>query len=173
MKEISPQTLVFPTFQFEELQGRLPFQDPLPPQWYLISRFEPRLDVLAISSYPDIVFPNADEIPASYYAQLSLYTNRPVAIAGMGYSSRANQETSAAEAEQAQAAFLQRTLDNAQQLNMPFLIWFVSQDPSFTGESALDLGSSGLIQLDGSPKPAWDVWQAASLRPLQVAQPEP
>ena len=91
----------------------------------------------------------------------------------MGYSSRASQEISRAEAELAQASFLQRTLDNAQQLDMPFLIWFVSQDPSFTGESALDLGSSGLIQLDGSSKPAWDVWHAASLRPLQVAQPEP
>ena len=173
IKEISPETLVFPTFQFEELQGRLPFQDPLPPQWHLISRFEPRLDVLAISSYPDIVFPNADEIPESYYAQLSLYTTRPIAIAGMGYSSRASEGISKAKAEQAQAAFLRRTLDNAQQLDMPFIVWFVSQDPSFTGESTLDLGNSGLIQQDGTPKPAWDIWHTASLRPLRADQPEP
>lgn len=173
VKEISPETLVFPTFQFEELQGRLPFQDPLPPQWHLISRFEPRLDVLAISSYPDIVFPDANEIPESYYAQLSLYTNRPIAIAGMGYSSRASEEISTAQAEEAQAAFLRRTLDNAQQLSMPFVVWFVSQDPSFTGESALDLGNSGLIHQDGSPKPSWLLWQTTSLRPLQATQSEP
>ncbi len=173
VKEISPETLVFPTFQFEELQGRLPFQDPLPPQWYLISRFEPRLDVLAISSYPDIIFPDANDIPESYYAQLSLYTNRPIAITGMGYSSRASEEFSTAQAEEAQAAFLRRTLDNAQQLDMPFVIWFVSQDPSFTGESVLDLGKSGLIHQDGTPKPAWNIWQTASLRPLQAAQPAP
>jgi hypothetical protein len=171
VKEISPETLVFPTFQFEELQGLLPFQDPLPPQWNLISRFEPRLDVLAISSYPDIVFPEADEIPESYYAQLSLYTNRPVAISGMGFSSSASEEVSEAEAEEAQAAFLRRTLDNAQQLSMPFVIWFVSRDPSFTGESALDLGTSGLIHQDGTPKPSWDIWQTASLRPLQAPGP--
>ncbi|MCI0777551.1 MAG: hypothetical protein J4N95_05170 [Chloroflexi bacterium] len=173
VKEISPETLVFPTFQFEELQGRLPFQDPLPPQWHLISRFEPRLDILAISSYPDIVFPSADEIPESYYAQLSLYTDRPIAIAGMGYSSRASEDISRTKAEESQAAFLRRTLDNAQQLDMPFVVWFVSQDPSFTGDSALDLGNSGLIQQDGTPKPAWDIWHTASLRPLQAVQPEP
>ena len=172
VKEISPDTMVFPTFQFEELQGRLPFQDPLPPQWYLISRFEPRLDVLAISSYPDIVFPDADEIPESYYAQLSLYTNRPIAIAGMGYSSRESEATSATDAEEAQAAFLRRTLDNAQQISMPFVVWFMGQDPSFTGESALDLGNSGLIQQDGTPKPAWDIWQETSLRPLQAVEPK-
>ncbi|MCH7698683.1 MAG: hypothetical protein IH865_07085 [Chloroflexi bacterium] len=166
VKEISPDTLVFPTFQFEELQGRLPFQDPLPPQWYLISRFEPRLDVLAISSYPDVVFPEADDIPDSYYQQLLLYTNRPVAIAGMGYSSRATEELDSLEAEQAQAAFLRRTLDNAQQLNMPFVVWFIGQDPSFTGESTLDLANSGLRRQDGTEKLAWRVWEQTSLRPL-------
>ena len=166
VKEISPDTLVFPTFQFEELQGRLPFQDPLPPQWYLISRFEPRLDVLAISSYPDVVFPEADGIPDSYYQQLLLYTNRPVAIAGMGYSSRATEEIDSVEAEQAQAAFLRRTLDNAQQLNMPFVVWFIGQDPSFTGESTLDLAHSGLKRQDGTEKLAWRVWEQTSLRPL-------
>ena len=172
VKEISPDTLVFPTFQFEELQGRLPFQDPLPPQWYLISRFEPRLDVLAISSYPDVVFPEADDIPDSYYQQLLLYTNRPVAIAGMGYSSRATEELDSLEAEQAQAAFLRRTLDNAQQLNMPFVVWFIGQDPSFTGESTLDLANSGLRRQDGTEKLAWRVWEQTSLRPL-ASEPDP
>lgn len=171
VKEISPDTLVFPTFQFEELQGRLPFQDPLPPQWYLISRFEPRLDVLAISSYPDVVFPEADGIPDSYYQQLLLYTNRPVAIAGMGYSSRATEELDSLEAERAQAAFLRRTLDNAQQLNMPFVVWFIGQDPSFTGESTLDLANSGLRRQDGTDKLAWRVWEQTSLRPL-AAEPD-
>ena len=172
VKEISPDTLVFPTFQFEELQGRLPFQDPLPPQWYLISRFEPRLDVLAISSYPDVVFPEADRIPDSYYQQLLLYTNRPVAIAGMGYSSRATEELDSLEAEQAQAAFLRRTLANAQQLNMPFVVWFIGQDPSFTGESTLDLGNSGLRRQDGTEKLAWRVWEQTALRPVAV-EPDP
>lgn len=173
IKEISPDTLVFPTFQFEELQGRLPFQDPLPPQWYLISRFEPRLDVLAISSYPDVIFPEADGIPDSYYQQLSLYTNRPIAIAGMGFTSRASEEVSSVEAEQAQAAFLRRTLDNAQQLDMAFVVWFVGQDPSFTGESALDLANSGLKRQDGSVKLAWNVWEQTAQRPLTIDPQSP
>lgn len=173
VKELSPDTLVFPTFQFEELQGRLPFQNPLPPQWNLISRFEPRLDVLAVSSYPDILYPEAGSIPDSYYQQLSLYSSRPVAISGMGYTSRARDDTTATEAEGAQAGFVRRTLDNAQQMGMPFVIWFVGQDPSFTGESALDLSNSGLVRQDGTQKPASEVWEETSRRPLEVAPPEP
>lgn len=172
VKELSPDTLVFPTFQFEELQGKLPFQNPLPPQWNLISRFEPRLDILAVSSYPDVIFPEADGIPDSYYQQLSLYTSRPVAISGMGFTSRAGEHATLTVAEAAQAAFVRRTLDNAQQMKMPFVIWFIGQDPSFTGESALDLSNSGLIRQDGTEKPAWDVWGETSRRPLELELPD-
>jgi hypothetical protein len=128
--------------------------------------------VLAVSSYPDVVFPEASGIPDSYYQQLSLYTNRPVAISGMGYTSRAADDATAAEAEEAQAGFVRRTLDNAQQMGMPFVIWFIGQDPSFTGESALDLSNSGLIRQDGTKKPARDVWEETSRRPLQVEPPD-
>ncbi len=128
--------------------------------------------MFAISSYPDVLFPQADAIPDSYYQQLSLYTNRPVAIAGMGYSSRVTGDLSATQAEQAQAAFLRRTLDNAQQLGMPFVVWFVGQDPSFTGESALDLSNSGLRRQDGSVKLGWSVWEQTAQRPLVIDEPE-
>jgi len=168
IKEISPETMVFPTFQFEELQGRLPFQEPLPAQWYLLSRFEPRLDILAISTYPDVLFPDPRVIPESYFQQLMLYSDRPVAISGMGYSSQALVDRGVQEAEQAQADFVERALSNADQIDMRFVIWFVGQDPSFTGESTLDLGNSGLLRQDGTAKPAWDIWSEDAARPLAV-----
>lgn len=165
VKAISPDTLVFPTFQMEELQGLLPVAEPLPSQWYLLGRFEPQLDVLAVSSFPGLVFPTAGEVPDSYYAQLSLYSERRVVISGMGYPSAPDEENSRADAEAAQAAFVSRTLVNAEQLSMQLVIWFAGQDPTFTGASPVDLlQDSGLTRQDGTAKLAWTIWSEAARR---------
>lgn len=169
VKELAPETLVFPTFQLEELQGLLPPGDPQPPQWYLLNRFEPRLDLLAVSSFPALAFSGLEQIPGSYYARLASYTDRPIAIAGMGYPSGPG--GAGAGTEEDQADFLRRVLDNAQQLAMPLVVWFLSQDPAFTGEPPFDrLQHLGLRRQDGTEKPAWQAWEATARRPL--AAPE-
>lgn len=169
VKELSPDTLVFPIFQLEQLHGLLPADQPRLPQWFLINRFEPRLDLLAVSSYPSLVFSSPDQIPDSYYTQLEAYSQRPVAITGLGYSSAASANAGDAANEEAQATFLQRALDNAQQISMSLVVWFVGQDPGFTGTPELErLQHIGLLRQDGSSKPAWREWRNASLRPLEV-----
>lgn len=168
VKQLSPDTIVFPTFQYEELQGLLPAGDPLPPQWNLISRFEPRLDLLAISSYPSLVYADPQLIPESYYAQLPSHTDRTIAITGLGYASEQGPGGSAAGAtEQGQAQFLRRTLDNAQQLGFRMVVWFVGRDPTFAGDAGFDaFRRTGLVLENGSPKTAWLIWQAAAQRQL-------
>ncbi len=171
VKEISPNTLVFPTFQLEELQGLLPADNPQPAQWFLISRFEPDLDLLAVSTYPSTAFGSLDQLPSSYIAQLSSYTHRPIAIAGTGYPS-APGAPNATASEQDQASYLRRLLDSAQQLSMPFVVWFVSQDPTYTSAPPLDrLQSMGLLAQNGSLKQAWQVWETTARRPLSKTQP--
>lgn len=173
VKQLSPDTLVFPTFQYEELQGLLPLTDPRPPQWNLISRFEPRIDLLAISSFPSLLYPDPQVIPDSYYAQLPSHTKRPIAIAGLGYASDVAPETAGPTAGEAnQASFLRRVLANAQQLNMRFAVWFVGQDPGFVGDSGFQsFRHTGLLNEDGTAKQAWSVWAAAAAR--SVATPAP
>jgi hypothetical protein len=167
VKELSPESLVFPTFQFEELQGLLPLDNPFPPQWFLINRFEPQLDLLAVSSFPSLVFASPDDIPADYYGRIQTFTEQPIAISGVGYSSGTERAASERSAEEDQETFLQRTLDSAQQLRVPLLIWFIGQDPAFTSEAPYDkLAHVGLRRQDGSPKAAWDVWLDAARRPL-------
>jgi len=164
VKQLSPSTLVFPIFQFEELQGLLPPDATADPQWDLIDRFEPESDLLAVSSYPSAVFATADELPISYYSQLALFTTRPVAIAQMGFAPATGD---AEEAEAQQGAFLTRALGGAQRLSMPLVVWFVGQDLTYTGQPPLDrLGHLGLKRIDGTPKVAWLIWEAAAARPL-------
>lgn len=173
VKEIAPDTIVFPTFQLEELQGLLPQSDPYPQQWYLMNRFEPRLDLLAVSSFPSLVYDDQADIPASYFAQLAAYTSRPIAITGLGFASDSTVEGAAGDLELQQAEFLRRTLDNAQQLSMSLVVWFIGQDPTFTGEPLHDaLQNVGLRRQDGTGKEAWAVWQEVARRAIEVTEPE-
>ena len=167
VKELSPETLVFPTFQLEELQGLLPADDPRPSQWHLIRQFQPNLDVLAVSTYPGLAFSIPDEIPANHYTRLASYTIGPIGIAGMGYSSGPGRDGLNEGSEADQATFLSRVLDDAEEMEMTLTIWFVGQDPAFTGETPLDLLQYvGLLRQDGTEKPAWLVWNLFAKRPL-------
>lgn len=166
VKQLSPDTLVFPIFQFEELQGLLALEGgEALPQWDLIRLFDGKMDLLAVSSYPSAVFTAADQMPFTYYTQLAAYTNHRVVIAGMGYAS--SEEGVSAGGEEEQGKFLTRALDAAQRLSMPLVVWFAGQDLTYTGQPPFDrLQHLGLRRQDGSPKAAWLIWEAAARRPL-------
>lgn len=167
VKRQSPQTLVFPTFQMEELQGLLPGGEAHPPQWDLLRRFEPKLDLVAISTYPSFVFETPADIPADYYDQLRLHTDRPIAIAEMGYSSGPGRQGMNEGTEAEQRGFLAQILLKAESLDMPFVIWFAASDPAFAAEAPYDLFQHiGLRRADGSAKPSWSLWEQAARRPL-------
>lgn len=167
VKELSPDTLMFPTFQLEDMQGYLPLDAPKPPQWYLLSRFGADLDMLAVSSYPRSVFPSIDNLPADYFSQLKTFTKKPIALVSTGYPSAPNPDEST---EALQATYMLRVLNYAQALSMSLVVWFVSQDPTFTSDAPYDrLQHLGLLRQDGTPKQAWDIWGTVARRPL--AQP--
>ena len=170
IKAQAPETLVFPTFQLEEMQGRLPLDGPHDPQWALIDRFAARMDLLAVSSYPGLVFADPSRLPDDYYAQLSKYTDRPIVIAETGYPSQLEGAARSQGNEERQSAFLRRVLSDAEELDMPLVVWFVGQDPTFTGGPAFDLVRHiGLLRQDGTEKPAWSVWSQTARRPLAEA----
>ena len=56
VKEVSPNTLVFPTFQYENVLGILNRGAPSQPAWSLVDRFQPKLDLLAVSTFPRAAF---------------------------------------------------------------------------------------------------------------------
>jgi hypothetical protein len=171
VKELSPDTLVFPTFQMEELQSLLPASEGHPPQWHLLRRFEPKLDLVAISTYPSFAFDTPGDIPDDYYRQLETYTDRPIAIAEMGYSSGPCRQGINDGTEKEQKDFLTHMLLESENMDMPFLVWFAGWDPTFASDPPLDLFQHiGLLRSDGSEKPSWKLWVQAAQRPL--AEPE-
>jgi len=91
IKAAAPDTLVFVTFQWDELNNLIPGVDggkaPYETRWEQVQAFEPQLDLWAISTYPFVVYRSAREIPGDYYARLIEHTSKPLMVAECGYSS--------------------------------------------------------------------------------------
>ena len=174
VKETAPDTQVFPTFQLEAMRGLLPVGEPGAPQWDLLDHFAARMDLLAVSSYPGVVFDAPADIPDDYYTGLAERTDKPIAITETGYPSDAPDERDGDEppTEREQASFLRRLLRDAERIDMGLVVWFAGQDPTFEGGASSDLiRHIGLLRRDGTGKAAWQVWREAVARPF--AQPQP
>lgn len=165
VKAVSPDTLVFPTFQYEDLLGVLPGEGHLP-AWQLVGQFDAKMDLLAITTYPNFAFKSVDDIPADYYAQLRQHTTKPIVFAEAGFSSEPADGASGSESEQ--AAFLRRLFAEADALSARFLVWYFAADPHYEMPSPA-FQHIGLLREDGRKKQAWQVWQENRRRPLQSA----
>ena len=160
VKEVSPHTLVFPTFQYEVLLGILNTGEKNPPTWGLISRFEPKIDLLAVSSFPGFVFKTASEMPVGYYGQLQGRSSHPIAFVSLGWGTSSSSPDPDLVLEGEQANFLRRAMAEAENLSARMVIWYLARDPVISPVSGFDpLRTSGLYRLDGRPKLAWMVWR--------------
>jgi hypothetical protein len=162
VKRASPDTQVTVTLQYEDLQALLPRDDVHFPEWQLVRAFEP-IDFVSISTYPSFAFADPAQIPPKYYSQLTAFTDKPIAIAEMGFAS-----DSAAAGEDAQAAFLERALDEAEERSMLFAVWFAIWDPAYARDTEYGAFESiGLIRSDDTKKPSWQPWLEWSQRPYR------
>ncbi len=166
VKAARPETQVTLTFQYEDMQSLLPTEDRHFPDWSLIEHFEPKMDVMAISTYPSFAYSRVADMPSNYYSQLRGFTERPIVIAEMGFSSATEADGTNNGSEPEQQAFVERIIREAGTLKMPLVVWFAAWDPAYAAGTTFGAFSNiGLLRADGSEKPAWRAWRGASLRP--------
>lgn len=174
VKAISPQTQVFVTFQWEDLnnlipsaaEGRTPYQT----NWQQVEAFEPELDLWAISSYPFAAFGSAAEIPSDYYTPLLTRTAKPLAVAEGGYTSEPVGPFSGSP--QDQADYL-NAIHSQIGGRLRFWVYLLLNDfnPDSYAEAMRRNGQDegdidtlgmfravGLREWDGTPKPALALW---------------
>ena len=164
VKKQSPGTQITTTLQYEDLLGVMPRPDMHYPSWQVLRTLESHLDFVAISTYPSFAYASVQALPANYYTQLQAFTEKPIVIAEMGFSSATANVNSGTESEQ--SAFVRRALADAESMSMPFVIWFAIWDPSYARDTAFSaFAHIGLRREDDSEKPAWNDWLAASRRP--------
>ena len=166
VQEVSPATLVFATFQYEQLLGVVPWEPPRPPRWELLEDFAGRLDLFALTTFPSVTYEVARALPPLYYRQIRDHTTLPIAFAAVGYSSARGRDGLNSSTPAEQRRFLQRLLSDADALEAPFVVWFASRDPAFASEPPHDLlASIGLRDAADRPKESWTVWAETSTRP--------
>ncbi|MCE9646234.1 MAG: hypothetical protein K8S20_09570 [Chloroflexi bacterium] len=181
IKAESPETQVFVTFQWDDLNNMFPQPEEGNRQkydvnWEQIEAFEPNLDVWAISSYPYFIFPTGADIPTDYYTPLLSRTSKPLAIAEGGFSTESFRQLKNTPADQ--VAYLNAVHD---QLGPRLAFWVNTLMSDFNLDSyakemqknggnpndAEMLGNFayiGLLNFDGTPKPAMEVWDSFRLQ---------
>ncbi len=175
IKAVAPDTVVFVTFQWEEINNLMPGVDggrpPYATRWEQMEVFEPQLDLWAISTYPFIAYRSSREIPADYYAQLAARTQKPLAIAESGYTAQG--VAALRGTPQDQAGFLRAVHD---QLGGRLRLWIYTLLSDFNPESYAPLMKQqglggelsilgmfahlGLRESSGTPRPGLAVWDA-------------
>lgn len=167
-KGASPRTKVFPTFQLEDIEGRLASVHP--PRWSALDPFRGLMDVLAVSTYPFLTdFRDAEAIRQDYYAQLKTHFNGEILISETGYPSAPIDGVAAIGTEEDQQRYLDRLLGEAEQQGMSLVVWVAALDPSFAREgTAAVFRDAGLRQTNGANKLAWTTWEEWARRPLKT-----
>ena len=169
VKAVSPETLVFATFQYEQLLGIVPWEPPRPPRWELLDDFAGRLDLFAVATFPSVAYQIARKVPPLYYLQIRDHTRLPIAFAAAGFASASEPGALHASTPAEQRRYLQRLLADADAIDAPFVVWFAGRDPAFLVEPPLDrLSSVGLRDALDRPKEAWTVWAETSSRPVEA-----
>lgn len=170
VKAVSPETLVFPTFQYEQLLGIVPWEPPHAPRWELLERFGARIDAFAITTYPSYAYAVARKVPPLYYQQIVERTDLPIVIASAGYASAPGRDGINASTPTEQRRYLARLLTDVEAMGVPLLVWFAGADPAYATEPPYDLlFSIGLRTADDEPKEAWATWEEAARRPYDPA----
>ncbi len=173
VKAEAPETHVFVTFQWEELNNLIPsvaHGKAYVIDWDQIEQFEPKLDIWAISSYPFVVFNSGAEIPSNYYSPLLGRTTKPLAVAEGGYTS--TPVGSANGSPQDQVEYLNAIHSQIGGTRLAFWIYLLLNDfnlnsyAQFMKQKGQDgdintlgmFASVGLTSANRTPKPALAVW---------------
>lgn len=175
IKSESPETQVFVTFQWEQLNNLVSVDTagvPYQINWEQIEVFEPQLDLWVISSYPFIAFRTGAEIPADYYTPLLARTDKPLAVAEGGFIS--SQTGALPGSPQDQVDYL-NAIHNQLGDRLAFWIYLLLNDLNqdsyakfFRQQGAKEndittLGffvNVGLAEKNSKAKPALDLWDS-------------
>lgn len=159
IKNIKPDTVVFVSFQYEELLGVLgpSGNSTHEPRWDLIEKFEPEQDAIGISSYPMKTlspprFGDPKDLPSNYYTQIGEHTTKPIIFAELGWPS----DSAFGGSPQNQAAFLRELPTLFSGLDIRLVNWMFLYDIQGFGPV---FDSMGFFDLSGRAKPAWNAWR--------------
>lgn len=137
-------------------------------QYDLLTRFDSRVDLIGLTTYPWNHYDEPQDMPGDYYERLEKYTGKPIAFTEIGWISSAEKGSS----EKEQAEFLVRFLEFTRGNNVEMVNWLFIHDTIITGDSAAvfqpEAGTIALKRADDSKKEIYDVW--LDLKDLKIVR---
>jgi len=162
IKAISPDTMVFVSFQYELLLG-IPGgrcgQPEHEPHWELFGMFEPDIDAIAITTYPMVTycptfFPDPDNIAPDYYRQIEDHTDLPIVFAEIGWPCDPTYNGS----RLSQWRYIARLPQLTSGMNLVLANWYFLNNATGYGHF---FESLGLVDTDQFRKPSFFFWKHA------------
>ena len=163
IKATSPQTLVFSIFQYEKMRGGVFFSgdNQAQPEWDLLDKFNGRMDLMAFTTYPFLLYPTPTDLPNDYYAEITRHTSQRFAFTEIGWPSAALSgvpDSPFGGSPDEQSDFVRRFFSLTSDLPLDLALWSFPHDvgPDFNAAFT----SVSLRENNGTPKPALQVWQS-------------
>lgn len=158
VKKVAPNTKIFTIFQLEKMKGLNGglfggINDETTAQWHLIDKFS-KSDIIAFTSYPNIIFKDPSEIPLNYYSDIENHVNKPIAFTEIGWhTSEIPVGWESSESEQAE--FIKKFFELTKDIDKEFVIYSFMFDQN----TVEPFNSAGLYNKDGGPRLATIEWQ--------------
>ena len=150
IKKVSPSTKVFVVFSYTHMIDN--------EQFALLERFDKRVDLIGLTTYPWKHFDNPQEIDLDYYKKIKNYISKPIAFTEIGWIS--SKEGGSSEEEQAE--FLKQFFNLVEDLDLEMVNWLFLHEIKVTGiiASVTDSSTStiSLKNADGSRKKVYYEW---------------
>ncbi len=161
VKEKSPTTRVFTVFQLEKMKGMGGGlfggeNDPKKAEWHLLEDFAGYSDVVAFTTYPDLIYKDPSDIPNDYYSEIRMRTSKPIIFTEIGWHADAS-PLGWESSEEEQERYVWRFFSLTSSLNMEVSIWSFVYDQNVSEPFC----SMGLLKADGYQRPAWNAWVKA------------
>jgi hypothetical protein len=157
-----PDLAVYTVFQLEYLAGTTALTGmEIAPQWELLDDLEGRLDLLGLTVYPWIGYPEVAAVPPEHYSQVAGHYPGPLAITEAGWPS-GDVAGIVTGTEEAQVAFAGQMLEAFSAMDVEIVMWsFLNELPP--GFEPFD--SIALKRSDGTPKAVYEVWRSLAALP--------
>lgn len=158
VREVSPGTQVFVTFQLERTLGR---HDGwfggrvVEADWSPIERFA-GADLVGFTTYPSLVLDSPSEIGPDYYRQIADHVDAPIIFTEIGWSADPEMPILPGN-EDEQVEFLDELARQIDELDVRAAVWSFVHDDLVTHPA---FSETDLRRDDGSPRPSWDRWLA-------------
>ncbi|VVB79843.1 Uncharacterised protein [uncultured archaeon] len=136
IKKVSPETKVFTIFQLEKMKQS--------DNWDILDDF-PQANLIAFTTYPEIIYQETSQIPDNYYSEIQTHTGKKIAFTEVGWSRKENQ----------QVEFIQKFSEKVSPTNPEFRIWPFLYDQNIQAPFNI----MGLLEKNQETSPAFEAWK--------------